>query len=68
MESDRLAQQLQAAEVSVAGARARLADLRQERAQTTAHRARRGRPAARPQADAARSCARTSRRSCGRLT
>ena len=39
VESDRLAQALQAAEVSVAGARARLTDLRQERAERTAHRA-----------------------------
>jgi murein hydrolase activator len=39
VESDRLAQQLQAAEVAVAAARARLADLRQEKADRTAHRA-----------------------------
>jgi septal ring factor EnvC (AmiA/AmiB activator) len=39
VESDRLAQELQAAEVSVAGARARLADLRHEKAERTAHRA-----------------------------
>ncbi len=39
VESDRLAQELQAAEVSVAGARARLADLRREKADRTAHRA-----------------------------
>ncbi len=39
VESDRLAQELQAAEVSVAGARARLGDLRREHAERTAHRA-----------------------------
>jgi septal ring factor EnvC (AmiA/AmiB activator) len=39
VESDRLAQELQAAEVAVAGARARLADLRREKAERTAHRA-----------------------------
>jgi septal ring factor EnvC (AmiA/AmiB activator) len=39
VESDRLAQELQAAEVSVASARAKLADLRQEKAERTAHRA-----------------------------
>ncbi len=39
VESDRLAQELQSAEKSVAGARARLADLRQERADRSAHRA-----------------------------
>jgi septal ring factor EnvC (AmiA/AmiB activator) len=39
VESDRLARELQAAEVSVAAARAKLADLRQERAARTAHRA-----------------------------
>jgi murein hydrolase activator len=39
VESDRLAQELQAAEVAVAGARARLADLRREKADRTAHRA-----------------------------
>ena len=39
VESDRLAQELQAAEVSVAGARARLADLRREKADRTTHRA-----------------------------
>ena len=39
VESDRLAQELQAAEVSVAAARAKLADLRQEKAERTAHRA-----------------------------
>jgi murein hydrolase activator len=39
VESDRLAQELQAAEVSVADARARLGDLRRERAERTAHRA-----------------------------
>ena len=38
VESDRLAQALQAAEVSVAGARAKLGDLRRERAERTAHR------------------------------
>jgi septal ring factor EnvC (AmiA/AmiB activator) len=38
VESDRLAQQLQAAEVSVVAARAKLADLRQEKADRTAHR------------------------------
>jgi murein hydrolase activator len=37
--SDRAAQQLQAAEVSVVAARARLADLRRERAERAAHRA-----------------------------
>jgi septal ring factor EnvC (AmiA/AmiB activator) len=39
VESDRGAQALQAAEVSVAAGRARLADLRHERAERTAHRA-----------------------------
>jgi septal ring factor EnvC (AmiA/AmiB activator) len=39
VESDRLAQELQTAEVAVAGARARLADLRHEKADRTAHRA-----------------------------
>ena len=39
VESDRLAQELQAAEVAVASARGRLADLRQEKAERTAHRA-----------------------------
>jgi septal ring factor EnvC (AmiA/AmiB activator) len=38
VESDRLARELQAAEVSVAAARVKLADLRQERAERTAHR------------------------------
>jgi murein hydrolase activator len=40
VESDRVAQQLQAAEASVAGARAKLADLRREHAECVAHRAR----------------------------
>jgi len=39
VESDRLAQELQVAEVSVAGARAKLEDLRGEHAERTAHRA-----------------------------
>jgi septal ring factor EnvC (AmiA/AmiB activator) len=39
VESDRLARELQAAEVSVAAARTKLADLRQERAERSAHRA-----------------------------
>ena len=39
VESDRLAQELQSAEVAVAAARAKLADLRQERAGRSAHRA-----------------------------
>jgi len=39
VQSDRLARELQAAEVAVAAARAKLADLRQERAERTAHRA-----------------------------
>jgi septal ring factor EnvC (AmiA/AmiB activator) len=39
VESDRVAQQLQAAEASVAGARVKLADLRREHAECVAHRA-----------------------------